>query len=81
MREYLYAMMLTSSCEASLILANQFGDGSIDGFVTKMNDTAAEIGCTATTFANPTGLYDTQTTDHGTGYADDHQLRSLAGRL
>ena len=26
-REYLYAMMLTSSCEASLILANQFGDG------------------------------------------------------
>lgn len=59
-REYLYAMMLTSSCEASLILANQFGDGSIDGFVTKMNDTAAEIGCTATTFANPTGLYDTR---------------------
>ena len=59
-REYLYAMMLTSSCEASLILANQFGDGSIDGFVTKINDTAAEIGCTATTFANPTGLYDTR---------------------
>ncbi|MFR0950855.1 MAG: hypothetical protein ACLSFT_10175 [Ruminococcus callidus] len=43
-----------------MILANQFGDGSIDGFVTKMNDTAAEIGCTATTFANPTGLYDTR---------------------
>ena len=65
-REYLYAMMLTSSCEASLILANQFGDGSIDGFVAKMNDTAAEIGCTATTFANPTGLYDTrQQTRHG----------------
>ena len=79
-REYLYAMMLTSSCEASLILANQFGDGSIDGFVAKMNDTAAEIGCTATTFANyRTVRY--QTTDHGTGYADDHQLRSLAGRL
>ena len=29
-------------------------------FVTKINDTAAEIGCTATTFANPTGLYDTR---------------------
>ena len=57
-RESLYAMMLASSCEASLILANQFGDGSIDAFVTKMNDTAAEIGCTATTFTNPTGLCD-----------------------
>ncbi|MFR6495577.1 MAG: hypothetical protein ACLUOF_03480 [Ruminococcus sp.] len=28
-------MMLTSS-EASLILANQFGDGSVDAFVTKI---------------------------------------------
>lgn len=59
-REYLYAMMLTSSCEAALILANQFGDGNIDSFVAKMNETAQKIGCTATTFANPTGLYDTQ---------------------
>lgn len=55
-REYLYALMLTSSCEAALILADQFG--GTDAFVAKMNETAQEIGCTATTFANPTGLYD-----------------------
>ena len=57
-REYLYAMMLTSSCEAAMILANAFGDGEVSTFVQLMNDKAAEIGCTATTFVNPTGLYD-----------------------
>lgn len=57
-REYLYAMMLTSSCEAALILADHFGDGSTEDFVAEMNEAAAEIGCTATTFANPTGLFD-----------------------
>lgn len=55
-REYLYALMLTSSCEAALILADSFG--GTEAFVTKMNETAQEIGCTATTFSNPTGLYD-----------------------
>lgn len=57
-RELLYALMLTSSCESALVLADYFGDGEINTFVQEMNDKAAEIGCTATTFTNPTGLYD-----------------------
>ena len=58
-REYLYAMLLTSSCEAALILADYFGGSSgIDGFVEMMNTKAEELGCTATSFQNPTGLYD-----------------------
>ncbi len=57
-REYLYAMMLTSGCEAAYILAQHIGGGSIDTFVGMMNEKAAQIGCTGTHFTNPTGLYD-----------------------
>ncbi len=57
--EYLYAMMLTSSCEAAHVLAEYIGNGSIDTFVSMMNKKASEIGCAGTHFKNPTGLYDT----------------------
>ncbi|MBE6845275.1 MAG: D-alanyl-D-alanine carboxypeptidase [Ruminococcus sp.] len=56
--EYLYALMLTSSCEAANILADYFGNNDIDAFVGKMNAKAAEIGATSTYFKNPHGLYD-----------------------
>lgn len=56
--ELLYALMLTSSCEAATILANQFGNGSIQSFVDMMNAKATELGCTQTTFTNVTGMYD-----------------------
>lgn len=56
--ELLYALMLTSSCEAAVLLANQFGNGSISNFITMMNDKAAELGCTQTSFTNVTGMYD-----------------------
>ncbi len=57
--DLLYALMLTSSCEAAVILANQFGNGSVAGFVDLMNAKAKEIGCTQTNFTNVTGIYDT----------------------
>lgn len=56
--DYLYALMLTSSCEAANILADYFGKGDISAFVSKMNAKAADIGCTDTVFTNPHGLYD-----------------------
>lgn len=56
-REYLYAMMLTSSCESAMVLANYFGNDNENTFVAMMNAKAAEIGCTGTNFTNPTGLY------------------------
>ncbi len=55
--ELLYAMLLTSSCEASVLLANHFGGGSIEAFVEMMNNKATEIGCTNTHFTNVTGMH------------------------
>ncbi|MBE6876295.1 MAG: D-alanyl-D-alanine carboxypeptidase [Ruminococcus sp.] len=56
--ELLYAVMLTSSCEASVLLANHYGNGSVASFVDMMNAKAKEIGCTQTNFTNVTGIYD-----------------------
>lgn len=56
--DLLYAMMLTSSYEAAQTLAYHYGDGSVESFVKKMNEKAAEIGCKNTNFVNPTGIYD-----------------------
>lgn len=56
--DYLYALMLTSSCEAANILAYHFGNQNISAFVDKMNKKAQEIGAVNTVFTNPHGLYD-----------------------
>lgn len=56
--DLIYAMLLTSSCEASVMLADYVGGGSISAFVKLMNEKAAQIGLTDTVFTNPTGLYD-----------------------
>lgn len=56
--DYLYAMMLTSSCESANILAYYFGNQNISAFVDMMNKKAEEIGVENTVFANPHGLYD-----------------------
>lgn len=57
--DLLYAMMLTSSIEASQALAYHFGNGDPTAFVELMNQKATEIGCTATNFTNACGMYDT----------------------
>jgi len=57
MRELLYAMMLPSATEASMIIAHHLG-GSQEGFAEMMNQKAKEIGATKTNFVNPNGLHD-----------------------
>ena len=57
-KDLLYGMMLPSGNDAALVLADYVGGGSIDNFVDKMNEKAAELGCSGTHFANPHGLYD-----------------------
>lgn len=52
----LYALMVSSGCEAGNILALNIA-GSLDEFVSMMNAKAQEIGCTNTHFANTHGLY------------------------
>ncbi|MDE6781404.1 MAG: serine hydrolase [Ruminococcus sp.] len=56
--DLLYAMMLTSSMEASQTLAYYVGGSNVDNFVDVMNRKADELGLENTHFTNPTGLYD-----------------------
>lgn len=55
--DLLYAMLLPSANDAASVVADYLG-GSIDAFVQKMNDRAAALGCTNTTFTCAHGLYD-----------------------
>lgn len=55
--DLLYAMLLTSSCEAATMLAYHFGDGDESAFVEKMNEKADAIGMPNTRFTNAVGLY------------------------
>lgn len=56
--DLLYAMMLTSSVEASQTLAYYIGGSNVDNFVNSMNQKAEEIGLENTHFTNSTGMYD-----------------------
>ena len=55
LRELLYCTMLQSANEACNVIA-AYISGSVDEFVVKMNQRAAELGCTNTHFANTNGL-------------------------
>lgn len=57
MEEALYAIMLASANEVSYGVAEHVS-GSLEGFVSMMNERANELGCVNTHFANPHGLHD-----------------------
>ena len=57
-RGLLYSMLLQSANEATLMLGDYVGDGSLGHFADLMNKRAAELGCTGTTFADPAGFHD-----------------------
>jgi serine-type D-Ala-D-Ala carboxypeptidase (penicillin-binding protein 5/6) len=54
--ELVRATLIPSANDAATALALHVGEGSIDRFVTMMNEKARELGLTDTTFANPHGL-------------------------
>jgi D-alanyl-D-alanine carboxypeptidase (penicillin-binding protein 5/6) len=54
-RELLEALLLPSGCDAAYTLAEAYGPG-LNGFVARMNTTAASLGLTRTHFANFDGL-------------------------
>ena len=56
-KDMLYGMLLPSANDAANAIAEGVG-GSIPDFVTMMNNTAADLGCTNTHFANANGLHD-----------------------
>ncbi len=51
----LYGLMLASGNDAANVVAYTLG-GTVNGFVKKMNDKAAELGLTSTRFVTPSGL-------------------------
>ena len=53
----LYAMLLPSSNEAASITADYIGNGSLENFYYIMNARARQLGCVATQFTNPHGLF------------------------
>lgn len=57
LEQCLYAVMLESANECAYAVAEHVG-GTIEHFVSMMNDKAKELGCTNTHFANPHGLQD-----------------------
>lgn len=58
MEQCLYAVMLESANECAYAVAEHVGGGDYQSFVDLMNEKAAELGCTNTTFTNANGLPD-----------------------
>lgn len=65
MEQCMYAIMLASANDIALQVAEHVG-GSVEAFVTQMNERAAQLGCKNTVFTNPTGLPDEN--QHTTAY-------------
>lgn len=55
MENALYAILLASANEVSYAVAEHIG-GTVDSFVSMMNQRAKELGCVNTNFVNPHGL-------------------------
>ncbi|MDO4321581.1 MAG: serine hydrolase [Lachnospiraceae bacterium] len=59
LRQLLYGMIIASGNDAAMMIAEHIG-GSVDNFVSMMNEEAARIGATNTHFTNPHGLTDSE---------------------
>ncbi|MBF0478293.1 MAG: D-alanyl-D-alanine carboxypeptidase [Candidatus Omnitrophica bacterium] len=66
-RDLMYAILLNSANDASIVLAEAVG-GSEAGFVSMMNNRAAELGADQTRFANSNGLPSPRGTQYSTAY-------------
>ncbi|MDR3624025.1 MAG: D-alanyl-D-alanine carboxypeptidase [Chlamydiales bacterium] len=56
-KDLLYAVLMGSANDASNVLAEYVGDGSIDKFMKDLNLYLKKIGCKETCFLNPHGLH------------------------
>ena len=59
LEDLLYCMMVASANDAATVIAEHIS-GNQMSFVSEMNQFAAQLGCTGTTFVNPHGLHDDQ---------------------
>lgn len=58
LEDLLYGLIVRSANDAASVIAWYLGEGSITAFVAQMNERAAQLGCTGTSFSCPHGLYD-----------------------
>ncbi len=58
MRDALSGLLIKSGCEAGNVIALNIGDGTLEGFIAKMNAKAQELGMTNTHFSNTHGLWE-----------------------
>lgn len=56
--DLLYGLLLPSANDAASVIASDLSGENTPQFVAQMNARAAELGCTATNFTCPHGLYD-----------------------
>jgi len=71
MENALYAILLASANEVSYAVAEHIG-GTVDYFVSLMNERAKDLGCVNTSFVNPHGL------DHESHYSCPYDLALIA---
>lgn len=61
MEDAMYAMLLASANEVAYAIGENVGNklgGGYDAFIQKMNDRAAELGCTGSNWVNTNGLFE-----------------------
>ncbi len=59
LRQLLYGMMIASGNDAAMMIAEHVG-GSVDHFISMMNEEAMALGATSSHFTNPHGLTDSE---------------------
>ncbi len=74
LRQLLYGLMLRSGNDAAIAIAEGVA-GSVDGFVSLMNEEALKIGATHSHFVTPNGLHDE---DHYTTIYDMYLITNAA---
>ena len=57
-KDALHVLMMRSANDTANLLAEHYGEGSLENFVAMMNKRAEELGCTETNFSNAHGLDD-----------------------
>jgi D-alanyl-D-alanine carboxypeptidase (penicillin-binding protein 5/6) len=76
-RQLFSALLVYSANDCAMAIARTIGDGSVDTFVSMMNEKAKSLGMTGTHFANPHGLHEE---DHYTTPYDVYLMLNAASR-
>ena len=75
--DLLMALMVKSANDAAIVLAENSA-GSVEAFVERMNERAAQLGMSRTRFCTPNGLSPTKADPHGFDVSTAHDLARLA---